>query len=752
MPGSEPIIGHRIVVVGRVQGVGYRPFVYRLALHHRLRGWVRNRTGRVEIHAAGPTAAVERFAAELTSAAPPLARPRLERMEAEPPQAEPHFRILSSAAGDGAAISVPPDYFACDDCLAEVRDPEARRYRYPFTNCTQCGPRYTLIRALPYDRPNTAMADFPLCPDCRSEYEDPADRRFHAQPLACPRCGPQLHFIGPEGRCTREAALTACRAALMAGAVVAVKGVGGYHLLCNATDPAAVTRLRSRKRRPGKPLAVLFPQRGPDGLAAVRAELDPEAEEARLLSDPMRPIVLVRRRADARLAPEIAPGLDEVGAMLPYSPLHHLLLEACDGPLVATSGNLSGEPVLTDPEEAGRRLQGIADAFLHHDRPILRPADDPLYRTIAGRPRPLRLGRGVAPLELMLPAEIPEPTLAVGGHMKNAIALAWGQRVVISPHIGDMETPRSREVFNRVAADLQRLYGITAQQLACDAHPGYATSRWARERGLPLLRVQHHAAHASALYGEHRGHDDWLVFTWDGTGMGEDGTLWGGETLQGRPGAWRRVGSLRPFRLPGGEKAGREPWRSAAALCWEVGEWWAPAEAEMGPIDLLQSAWRRGINSPLTTAAGRLFDAAAALTGLCSHASFEGEGPMLLEAAAEPTEGIDLPLLEDGELLRIDWAPLLPLLRDAGRPAALRAGLFHATLARAMTAQAVALRHRHPCSDVALGGGVFQNRRLAEAARTSLERAGFTVHLPRQVPGNDGGLCYGQVIEALHRA
>jgi hydrogenase maturation protein HypF len=737
----------RLTIGGRVQGVGYRPFVYRQAVRHGVTGWVRNRSGVVDILAQGDAAALEQFAASLIDQAPPLAQPQLIGRTDEAKARLADFRILASDGSDTPQIHVPPDFFACDDCLRELRDPADRRHRYPFINCTQCGPRYTLIARLPYDRPNTAMAGFELCPACRSEYDNPADRRFHAEPVACPVCGPQLAFVQGTQRIddTRDA-LHAAVAALRAGAVVAVKGVGGFHLLCDAGDEAVVQRLRARKHRPHKPLAIMFPQQGSDGLESVRRHLRPNAREAALLRDPQRPIVLCARRGDSGLAAAVAPGLNEIGALLPYSPLHHLLLDDCAMPLVATSGNISGEPVLTANDAAQQRLAGIADAFLLHDRPILRPADDPVWRDSAGALRPLRLGRGSAPLELKLPFTLAEPVLAVGGHMKNSIALAWEDRIVVSPHIGDLDAPRALAVFGQVVADLQRLYGVQAQRIVCDAHPGYASSRWARQSGLPVQAVQHHHAHAGALYGEHDGNGDWLVFTWDGVGLGSDGTLWGGEALFGRPAHWQHVGSLRPFHLPGGDKAGREPWRAALALLWECG---LEAPEFHSDQPLLHRAWQQHLNTPKSSAAGRLFDAAAALSGICMNASFEGQGPMQLEAIAlRDATPITLPLYDDNGVLRLDWAPLLPMLMDTSVPLTTRAGTFHASLAAAIAAQAVALRRTHDFTTVAFGGGVFQNRLLSELAAAALEPAGFTVRLATRLPCNDGGLCYGQVIEA----
>ncbi len=740
----------RLTVSGRVQGVGFRPFVYRLAHQFGLHGWVRNETGTVEIWVEGETPALEAFEMALLEQTPPLARPRITSRSAAEPQAFANFEILPSRADAPAHVHVPPDYFACDDCLRELRDPDNRRYRHPFINCTQCGPRYTLIEKLPYDRPNTGMAGFAMCPECRREYENPLDRRFHAEPVACPACGPRLQFAAPAGAAVRDnaAALTQTAAALRAGKIVAVKGIGGYHLMCDARNDIAVARLRLKKPRPHKPLAVMFPARGADGLEAVRAMAELTSEHERWLRDPMRPIVLVNKKPHAPLSPRVAPGLREVGVMLPYSPLHHLLLDEFGGPLVATSGNVSGEPVLTENDDVNQRLAHVAEAFLHHDRPIRSPADDPLYRVIAGFARPLRHGRGSAPLELTLPFTLGKPVLAVGGHMKNTVALAWDDRIIISPHIGDLDAPRSLSVFEQVIADLQKLYGVRAGSIVCDAHPVYVSSRWARRAGLPVTPVLHHYAHASALAGEHPDVKDWLVFAWDGVGYGADGTLWGGETLLGSPGQWRRAGSLRPFYLPGGEKAGREPWRSALSLCWEAGiEWKTCPEDSI----LAHHAWQRRLNCPQTTAAGRLFDAAAALTGLNYRSSYEGQGPMLLEAACagETGEAIPLPLAPNRQGIReTDWAPLLPFLMDPKLSPAQRAAGFHASLARAIVEQANAAREEHGELTVGLGGGVFQNRVLTEQALSLLRANGFDARLSHDVPCNDAGISYGQIVEA----
>ena len=745
----------RFRIGGQVQGVGFRPFVYREATRLGLDGWVQNQTGEVLIEANGHPADLERFAHAILAKHPPLARPRL--IESTPIDAVPAagFSIKPSDADGAARIHVPPDYFTCDDCLEELSDPTARRYRYPFINCTQCGPRYTLIASLPYDRPSTAMAGFALCPACRAEYEDPADRRFHAQPLACPDCGPRLSWRAGE-QCVEdtEGALAACVALLRAGGIVAAKGVGGYHLLCDATNESAVTALRARKHRPHKPLAVLFPWSGSDGLDVLGRHATPGAGEQTALTGPDRPIVLVPLASGHGLANGIAPGLTEIGAMLPYSPLHHLLSRDFGAPLVATSANLSGEPVLTDPDDVERRLGDVADGFLHHDRPILRPADDSVSRVIMGTSRRLRIGRGQAPLELDLPRPVPCPTLAVGGHMKNTIALAWEDRVVVSPHIGELDSPRSQAVFAQVIDDLCRLYRVTPQRIVHDAHPGYASTRWAVERArsqdLSAQPVFHHRAHASIVAGEYPGETPWLVFAWDGTGYGEDDSIWGGEALLGTPGYWRRVGSFRPFRLPGGDKAGREPWRSAAALAWELGIDWQPDDID---ISLAREAWERGINTPTSSAVGRLFDACAALAGLPVVTSFEAQAPMLWEAAGEHVDSdraAALPMRKEDGLLVVDWSPLVALALDPARPIDRRSSEMHSILAETLVEQARRLREQYGPFRVGLSGGVFLNRVLTEGAMRGLSAAGFEVHLPETVPYNDAGLSYGQIIESLY--
>lgn len=741
----EPVSARHYLITGRVQGVGYRPFVYRLANRFELCGWVRNVTGSVEIHAEGSENNLTRFSEALIREAPAISLPVLTNIVDVEPVPHGGFTVLASMLGE-ANIHVPPDYFVCEDCLREMNDPGNRRYHYPFINCTQCGPRYTLIESLPYDRPNTSMKVFAMCPACGQEYANPLDRRFHAEPVACPVCGPQLFFSNPDEPliADNEAALAATIRFLKEGHAVAIKGVGGYHLMCDANNDEAIARLRMRKPRPFKPLAVMFPADGKALLECVECD----ATQLDFLQSPQRPILLLHKKSGGTISHQIAPGLNEIGCLLPYSPQHALLLEKFGGPLVATSGNLSGEPVITANEEAQTRLKNVADAFLHHNRPIVRPADDAVYRIIAGKPRPLRLGRGIAPVELELPGELPEPVLALGAHTKNAIALAWGNRVVISPHIGDLSSLKSMETLAHVADDLQNLYQVRAARLLLDRHPGYGYRRYARESGLPLSEIWHHPAHASAMAWEFADVENWIVFAWDGVGLGEDGELWGGETFTGAPGRWQRAATLRPFRLPGGEQAGREPWRSAAALLWETGH-----PAPYAP-ELLHAAWLKGFNSPATHAAGRLFDAAASLTGICTHASFEGEAPMKLEAVAMHDGKADtlvLPLAQKSSgLWQTDWAPLLPMLTDQTLSTIHRAACFHSSLAHALLDQARRLREQNGINHIGLTGGVFQNRLLTETAKFLLEQNDFQVHIPSQIPVNDAGICLGQVMEFLY--
>jgi hydrogenase maturation protein HypF len=761
MNTSSHIQARKVILSGIVQGVGFRPYIYRHAHHHNLLGWVRNASGRVEIHVQGELQDLDGFIDTLVDEAPPLSRPVLEFAGNTETTDSSEFLIVSSLADADADIHLPADLFTCDDCLRELNDPENRRYRYPFINCTQCGPRYTLIKSLPYDRPNTSMSGFPLCEACLIEYTDPLDRRYHAEPVACAQCGPVLTYSEPGEDLLKgnEVAFKAALEALHAGKVLAIKGIGGYHLVCDACNDGAVEQLRRTKPRPHKPLAVMFPSNPDDRLAGLRSYLSPGETECKLLESTARPIVLVRKRPGNSLSEAIAPGLNEVGAMLPYSPLHHTLLNDFGSPLVATSANISGEPVLTENSDIELRLAHVANVFLHHDRDIVRPADDPVVRVINSQPAPIRQGRGLAPVELDLPFKLEKPALAVGAHMKNTIALAWDDRIVVSPHIGEMDSPRSLRTFEQCIDDLETLYRVKAEVIVCDAHPRYTPTRWAKRRGLPVFEVYHHHAHASAVYAEalanNRELEDMLVFTWDGVGMGPDGTLWGGEALAGKPGKWRRAASFRSFKLPGGERAGREPWRSAAAICWESGMD-CPLEEASEP--LLFSFWQQGKNSPRTSAAGRLFDAAAALCNVCTQASFEGQGPMQLETLASEygeingNSSIPLELSKSGGGYIVDWAPLIPMLMNETIPQAKRAALFHISMADSLLMQAIRIREDNKINQVGIAGGVFQNRILTERFIALLSENDFEITMPTMVPVNDAGISFGQIVDYAMRS
>lgn len=744
----QPVQARFYLLSGHVQGIGFRPFVYRMAHEYDICGWVQNRVGQVAIHAEGEPDKLQAFHYKLTHRAPLHSHPVIEQSQVVKVEQYSTFSIKESAEDAQEDIRMIPDLPVCEDCLREMNDPRDRRFRYPFINCTQCGPRYTLIRKLPYDRRNTTMSDFPLCEKCASEYQDPLDRRYHAEPVACAQCGPGLYFQQKDKLATgNDRAIRACVEALKAGQVVAVKGLGGYHLMADACNDEAVYAIRQRKPRPHKPLAVMMTEKHLEQTVFV------DKESRMLLENEIHPIVLLPEKNDSKLSDLIAPELNEIGVMLPYSPLHHLLLQDFDGPLVATSANISGEPVLTDNTEVVQRLSKVADAYLHHNRTIHRPADDAVYRIINTRPRIMRLGRGNAPLELNLPFTIDKPMLAVGGHMKNTVALAWEDRIVVSPHIGEMDTLRSQKVFQQVVDDLYKLYHVEPEVIVHDAHPQYFTTQFALQQvaekmNLDRQQVYHHHAHAACLPGEYQNLNQWLVFTWDGTGYGEDKTVWGGEALLGNAGNWQRVASMRPFYLPGGDKAGREPWRSAAALCWEAHKTYQPAIMD---LDIARYAWEGKVHCPQSTSAGRMFDAAAALLGLLDKASFEGQAPMWLEALAQQgeAEGLSLEMERDEQgLWRTDWQWLLDVMMNDAMSKADRARCFHETMALTLLHQAIQIRDEHGYFAVGLSGGVFQNKLLTNTVVSLLRRHDFQVYLPVNVPVNDGGLCFGQVVEA----
>ena len=751
-------VAARITVRGAVQGTGFRPFVFRLARSLGLAGSVRNTPFGVLIVAEGEPEAEAAFVRRLPLEAPPAAVLRGVEVEEIAPDGAAQFEIEASDLAGELVVTMLPDLATCPECRQELFDPDDRRFNYPFLNCTACGPRLSIIEGLPYDRPLTAMRQFRMCPDCGAEYGDAADRRFHAQPVACPRCGPRLWFeghdrtAGPYATYPLEAALAVVRS----GRILALKGIGGYQLIVDARDDAAVARLRARKGRESKPLAVMFPS-----LEALRRVARVGDEEARLLSSASAPIVLLPMVDRSAISAETAPGLHSVGAMLPYSPLHHLLLARLNFPVVCTSGNFSEEPMAITAEDARERLGPIADAFLHHDRPIVRHVDDSVARVVDGGLLLLRRARGFAPLPVELTAHLPT-VRALGGHLKNAVAWSHGNQILASQHIGDLDHPLSLDALQRTVADYERLYGLSPAAVACDLHPDYATTRLAEASGLEVIRVQHHHAHVAAVMAEHDLEGEVLGVAWDGTGLGTDGTIWGGEFLRSSVVGFRRVARFLPFWLPGGEAAARQPWRSALGVLHEIHgeELWdldvPPVEHARSRRSILEALFKPGGCSARTSSAGRLYDAVASLLGLRQESSYEAQAAMQLEQMAEPgaSAGYPFRLLEpagggDDAPLEVDWRPavagLLADLRCGANPSA-AAGRFHLTLAQMISAVA----EWHGLARVVLSGGCFQNAALATLAARDLRTRGFQVFTASRIPPNDGGLAVGQALVAAH--
>ncbi len=755
----------RLEISGAVQGVGFRPFVYRLARLAGLNGWVLNDSRGVILEVEGEREPLEAFAERLRSEAP--ANAVLHHLEARwlPLEGFSRFEIRSSDESGEKNVAMTPDVATCDACRSEVLQPTDRRYGYPFTNCTDCGPRFTIIEALPYDRPFTTMRGFVMCESCRREYEDPEDRRFHAQPNACPECGPRLELLdsGGETLATARGALERAARAVLGGEILAVKGLGGFHLLVDAANDSAVERLRRRKGRYEKPLALMVVDTD-----QARALVDLSEAAASLLVSAQAPIVLLPALGNAPVAPSVAPGNPNLGVMLPYTPLHHLLLRAVGLPVVATSGNLSDEPITIDNNEALDRLGSIADLFLVHDRPIARHVDDSVFHLVEDRPQPLRRARGWAPLPVTVRRSLP-PILALGAHLKNTVALSVGESVFLSQHIGDMETPQAIDAFERVICDFLELYETAPVAIARDLHPDYYSSRWVASREaltqargeLPIVAVQHHHAHLAGCLAENDVEGRALGVTWDGTGYGTDETVWGGEFLFGDARDFERVASLRPFRLPGADAAVREPGRIALALLWQLEGAAALERDEIPAIRSLESTARApfarmletGFGAPVTTSAGRLFDGVAALLGVRQRVAFEGQAAMELEFLVDRDvhEAYPLPLATgEGTTRQLDWRPLVEaILEDARRDTAvsIMAGRFHRALVDGILAVAVEIGEPR----VALTGGCFQNRLLTEWAAERLRGAGFEVLMHRRIPANDGGISFGQVMVASER-
>lgn len=789
--GKALIRRRKHTIQGVVQGVGFRPFVYRLAHDHGLTGWVRNTPAGVEIEVQGAAHRLDSFDAALRGKLPPLAQVTLHSRIDIPTGSDASFLILPSGSGV-ADIQIAPDSAICPDCLQEMFNPTDRRYRYPFITCTNCGPRYSIITGIPYDRPSTTMAGFPLCPDCLNEYRDPLDRRFHAQPIACHVCGPQVSLRVSNGEriAERDAAVVQAIQLLKDGAILAIKGIGGYHLAVDACNHDAVERLRDRKKRDEKPFAVMVPS-----IEAVRElALTSELEE-RLLCSPEAPIVIVRKQRDTPLSELIAPHNDWLGLMLPYAPLHHLLFHGSgvrskgkgeitdlhpspltphSSPfinpaftaLVMTSGNISDEPVTFEDDDALQRLAGIADYFLLHDRPIHIRGDDSVTRVFQGRPLFYRRARGYAPRAVTLPFAA-RPTLATGAELKSALCLASGTRAVPSQHIGDLQNRSTLDSFSQTVTHLSNILEIKPELVACDLHPDYLSSRFAEDCGLPLVRVQHHHAHLASCLAENGLDGEAIGVIFDGTGYGPDGTVWGGEFLVGGYDGYRRAGHFRPVPLPGGDAAVREPWRMAMAYLHQaLGE---AAFAVDHPVTrflpekemlLFARMMERGINSPQTSSCGRLFDAVAALLGLRHTVSYDGQGAIELEGlaeGAEDDEGENYPysIAHRGEApFQLDFSPMFSkILSDikCGIQNSVIAHRFHQTVAAAAAAACLQVSGVTGLDRVILSGGVFQNRLLTEMIYTALTGKGLNVFTHRLVPPNDGGIALGQAAIAGRR-
>lgn len=768
-----------IEVRGTVQGVGFRPFAHRLATALGLDGWVRNENGHVVSLVSGPRHAVVEYALRLDRDAPApaaVADVRCTRLAEEAgavadhpelgaaPVAGAGFRVLPSPErrAAGGLPEIAPDAATCPDCLRELFDPADRRHRYPFLTCAACGPRATVIDDLPYDRERTAMRAFPLCAACAAEYADAADRRFHAESVACPACGPRLAWHTENGdQADGEEALAAAEEAIRSGGIVAVKGLGGYQLLCNAMNERAVRRLRERKHRPRKPLAVMV--RDLDAVGGLTARLP--AAATGLLTGPARPIVLLPARPGTGLAPAVHPGSSRVGLFLPTTPLHHLLLHDLDRPLVVTSGNRSEEPIAIDDTDAFDRLAGVADGFLTHDRPVLARYDDSVVHLPDGVPAVIRRARGHAPASLPLPVPAPEPVLAVGAHLKHTFALATGGSAVLGPHTGDLGDADTLAVFDHSRARLGRLLDCTPRWVAHDPHPGYLSTavaaRWPAGRRIP---VQHHHAHVAACAAEHGVTGTFVGVAYDGLGLGDDGTLWGGEVLVADLLGYRRFGRFAYAPLPGGEAAVRHPARMALGYLHGLEPLGGPRPEGRRALDLAARMAPREhrtvlrmiaqrVNAPAASSAGRLFDAVAALLGLCDEVSYEGEAAVLLEEAAGSATAEPLPwrLLPAGGHLAYDPALTLAALLDSNAPAGVLAAAFHTTVVEVTAALATEAAHASGADTVCLSGGCFANHRLLTGVQDRLAARGLRVLIPRTVPCGDGGISYGQAAVAAAR-
>ncbi|MBC2737401.1 MAG: carbamoyltransferase HypF [Desulfobacteraceae bacterium] len=753
---TETIAAKQIRVKGIVQGVGFRPYVYQLAGRFKLCGHVANTAAGVRIHVEGPQTDIAAFLASIPAEAPPLAQiTDVDTMDA-PTEGFHRFDIIASRDDSAKSALISPDVAICDDCLQEMLSPRDRRFRYPFINCTNCGPRYTIIDDIPYDRPQTSMASFPMCALCQAEYDDPENRRFHAQPNACPVCGPHVQLLDGSGQAsdTKDPIGTAV-GLLKQGRIVAIKGLGGFHLAVDAENEPAVARLRQRKHREEKPLAVM----AYDGDRIRRfAHLDDE--EMAVLASPQRPILLLAKRSDQALAPSVAPHNRYFGVMLPYAPLHYLLLEKAFAALVMTSANLSEEPIAISNHEAVERLAGIADAFLVHNRDIYLRCDDSIVRKTAGVTRFIRRARGYVPTPVFL-NHTPPPVLACGAALKNTVCLTKEDRAFISQHIGDLENLATYGAFRDTIAHLQRILAITPQAIACDLHPDYLSTRYTTEQSdLPVIQVQHHHAHIVSAMAENHLDGRVIGLAFDGTGYGPDGTIWGGEVLLAENNRYERAAFLEPLPMPGGTAAIKAPWRMAISYLYQAfGESFRDldtpfmASVDLKEADILVAMMQQRLNAPLTSSMGRLFDGIAALIGLRSSVAFEGQAAMELEmiAAPEAAAPYDFSWQASDHGLRIPTAPIIQgVVTDIqhGLSNAHISRRFHTTLIHLLTDLCSYLHRQTELDRVVLSGGTFQNAILLEELSRSLAKNGFAVYAHRLVPPNDGGISLGQAVAA----
>ncbi len=756
----------QIHVNGVVQGVGFRPFIYGLAQRYSLTGWVRNTSAGVDIEVVGDGEALESFTQAITAEAPPLSRIESVEWHEIAPNGYTRFEIKHSAAVEGAYQPISPDMAVCEDCLLEVFDETDRRHRYAFTNCTNCGPRFTIIQDIPYDRPKTTMSAFQMCPECQAEYDNPLDRRFHAQPNACPVCGPRLELIpSPEHDVPEtwdelpEDEIKATCELVRDGYIVAIKGIGGFHLACDATNPAAVQELRRRKGRAAKPFAVMMPDMG-----TVTRFCEVSFTAAQALDSRERPIVLLPLKPNSGIAEAVAPGLTELGVMLPYTPLHYLLFESPrDFPpaLVMTSGNFSEEPIATTNADAVRRLGPLADAFLLHNREIHIRCDDSVVRPLDDHIQPLRRSRGYAPYPIPLAFDA-APLLAAGAELKNTFCLARDQYAFMSQHIGDLANYEALQSYEHSVEHLSRLFRVMPEAVAHDLHPDYMATRYAMQRPEPKIAVQHHHAHMASGLAEHKrpADEQAIGVIFDGTGLGTDGAIWGGEILIGGYGDYQRFAYLKYVPLPGGDAATLKPYRVALAHLWGSGIAWEP---ELPPVQAAPEAERgiirqqldKRLNAPLTSSMGRLFDAVASLIGVLQEVTYEAQGAIWLEAQTDRAEMGAYPFeIGDDEPYQIDPAPLFrAIIRDqrAGVPAAKISARFHNGVAQMIADLCQMAREKTDLNSVVLSGGVFQNHTLQGKTVPLLQAAGFTVYTHRLVPPNDGGLALGQAAVAAYK-